>query len=185
MLSTAIKAEPISYSERVDQAIAFAAIAHAGQRRKYTGEPYICHPIEVMQLVALANGEEDLLIAAVLHDVIEDTPVTHREIRRRFGERVEAIVVGLTEVPIDGNRATRKNAERVRLSLESAEVQIIKCADLISNTLSIVEHDPGFARVYLREKTQLLVSMTKAQAHPLWLQASAQIQEINHAQHEK
>lgn len=147
----------------LDSAIAFAALAHAGQKRKYTGEPYICHPIEVMTIVhRYHRDDEDMLVAAVLHDVLEDCPVFPREIERRFGSAVLDMVVGLTEVPIVGNRATRKAAERDRLAEQPPAVQTIKCADLISNTKSITQHDPKFAKVYLAEKRELHAVLTKA-----------------------
>jgi (p)ppGpp synthase/HD superfamily hydrolase len=153
----------------IDTAIAFAAMAHAGQKRKYTADPYIVHPIEVMQIVrSVAPNREDMAIAAVLHDVIEDTPVTDREIERRFGADVARMVVGLTEVPVDGNRAARKVAECLRLGTESADVQTIKVADLISNTSTIAQFDPKFAKTYLAEKRALLHALTKADAHLLW-----------------
>lgn len=146
----------------IDSAIAFAALAHAGQKRKYTFEPYIVHPIEVMRLVMTVDHCEEMLVAAILHDVIEDTPVGQREIERRFGPAVLELVLDLTKVPVEGNRATRMAAERDRLALASWAAQTIKVADLISNTSTITKYDPGFARVYLPEKAALLEVLTKA-----------------------
>lgn len=147
----------------IDQAIAFAAIAHAGQKRKYTDDPYIVHPIEVMQIVrSVEPNREDMAVAAVLHDVLEDTPVTHRELYRRFGEHIYFLVQGLTEVPVEGNRKVRKAAECERLAQQPPEVQTIKVADMLSNTSTIVRHDRKFAKVYLAEKRQLLNVLTRA-----------------------
>lgn len=148
----------------IDEAIAFAATAHAKQKRKYDDLPYIVHPIEVMSLVHLhaANPTPEMLVAAVLHDVVEDTPVGLKTIERRFGPTVAAYVDGLTDKftsPDEGNRKQRKRKERERLAGACFEVQTIKYADLISNTGSIVKHDKNFARVYLREKEELLLSM--------------------------
>lgn len=159
----------------IDSAIAFAALAHAGQKRKFTNEPYIVHPIEVMRIVSCVTTDEDMLIAAVLHDVVEDTLVTNREIERRFGARVSQLVTDLTEVPTEGNRATRKAAEARRLAETSADAQTIKCADLISNTRTITEHDPGFAKIYMAEKRLLLTVLTGADAI-LHAEASAQVE---------
>lgn len=140
----------------LDSAIAFAALAHAGQRRKYTNEPYIVHPIEVMTILhQYFPDREDMLTAAVLHDVLEDTLVAERDIQRRFGPTVLRLVVGMTEVSIAGNRAKRKAAEVERLASEPAEVHSIKLADLISNSRTIVPHDPNFAKIYLAEKRTL------------------------------
>lgn len=151
----------------LDSAIAFAATAHAGQLRKGGLTPYIVHPLEVMQLVQQhATGEvtEDMLIAAVLHDVVEDTPVGLETIERRFGKGVAGLVDELTDKFIDpalGNRAARKQMERERLAVISVEAQSIKYADLISNTSSIVAVEPGFAHTYLREKELSLEAMTR------------------------
>jgi len=159
----------------LDQAIAFAAIAHAGQRRKYTGDPYIVHPLEVMSIVRTVSDREDMAVAAVLHDVVEDTPVTLREIERRFGASVSLFVDELTEVATTGNRAQRKAAECRRLNQVSAEAQTIKVADLISNTRTIARYDPNFAKVYLTEKRALLDVLNEADFR-LILQAEAQLE---------
>jgi len=162
----------------IDQAIAFAAIAHAGQKRKYTGDPYIVHPLEVMSIVRTVEPDrEDMAVAAVLHDVVEDTPVTLREIERRFGADIGFMVKELTDVAIEGNRAMRKAADRARLAAAPYEVQTIKVADLISNTSTIVQFDPKFAKTYLEEKRLLLEVLTEAHAHLIW-QAQARLSSV-------
>src|SRR3546814_14199201 len=70
----------------------------------------------------------------------------------------------LTDQFHEGNRAARKSAEAVRLSSVSRDAQTIKLADFISNTRSILRHDPGFAKVYLKEKAQVLAVMTSGDA---------------------
>lgn len=153
----------------LDSAIAFAAIAHADQRRRYTLDPYIVHPLEVMSIVRTVEPDrEDMAVAAVLHDVLEDTPVSRREIERRFGAEVAEMVVGLTDVATEGNREQRKAADRLRLAATPYEVQTIKVADMISNSRTIVPFDPHFAKSYLREKRLLLTAMTEAHAHLVW-----------------
>jgi hypothetical protein len=150
--------------KQLDSAIAFAATAHAGQVRKYDGLPYIVHPLRVMTILheTASIVSEDQMVAAVLHDVVEDTPVTIENIERRFGSGVAALVFDLTDQyvhPSQGNRAARKAAERFRLGKISGPAQDIKLADLIDNTASIALHDPGFARTYLREMELLLEVM--------------------------
>jgi (p)ppGpp synthase/HD superfamily hydrolase len=85
-------------------------------------------------------------------------------IRAEFGSKVSDLVGWLTDVsrPEQGNRATRKAIDRAHTASAPSEAQTIKLCDLISNTRSIVEHDPEFARVYLAEKRLLLEVMTKA-----------------------
>lgn len=148
-------------SDLVARAQSFAADAHGGiaHTRKYTDEPYINHPIEVMEIVRGVEHTDEMLAAALLHDTVEDTPVTQEDIEREFGPIVAKLVHELTDQCTEGNRFARKAAEAERLGTISSQAQTIKLADFISNSRSIVEHDPGFARVYLREKLQALAVM--------------------------
>ena len=150
----------------VERAKVFATAAHAavGQTRKYTGEPYVVHPIEVASLVESVGGTEAMVAAALLHDVLEDTGVTVDVLEEQFGSEVADLVLWLTDVsnPNDGNRSTRKALDRQHSAAAPAAAQTIKVADLISNTRSIVAHDPGFAKVYLEEKRLLLEVLTRA-----------------------
>lgn len=150
----------------VRKAQKFATRAHKGQVRKYTGEPYIVHPIAVAETVRIHGGSDEMVAAAMLHDTIEDTDVTYEDIHKEFGVTVAGLVRELTDTsrPSDGNRAARKGIDRRRLAKASADAQTIKLADLIDNTTSIVAHDPGFARIYLKEKAALLKVMTKGLA---------------------
>ena len=145
-------------------ALAFALAAHGDQKRKYTKEPYIVHPVAVAQLVAQHGGTVNMIRAALLHDTIEDCFVAHAMLLRQFGADVADMVYDLTERewPDEVNRAGRKSMECGRLSRVSANSQTIKVADLIDNTKSIVEHDPGFARIYLVEKIALLKALDRA-----------------------
>jgi (p)ppGpp synthase/HD superfamily hydrolase len=145
----------------------FATAAHEAikQKRKYTGEPYIVHPAEVVQILIEHFGSQEnslLLQAAWLHDVLEDTGVTLPIIVSHFGNDVALIVDELTEKAklSDGNRAKRKAMECARLATVSMEAQNVKLADLISNTKSIIAEDPAFAVTYLREKASLIKVLT-------------------------
>ena len=160
----------------IERAALFSRAAHqaVGQRRKYTGEPYWQHPVAVAETVsAVEMATPEMIAAAHLHDVLEDTAVTALDIEECFGLRVAVLVQELTDQFIDpeiGNRAHRKALERDRLAQVSPEAQTIKYADLIDNTVSIVARDRGFARVYLAEKRLLLEVMT-AGDQALWRQA--------------
>jgi (p)ppGpp synthase/HD superfamily hydrolase len=148
------------------EAMIFAREVHKDQRRKYTGNPYVDHLAEVAGIIATVptGGPvfQDYMIAtAWLHDCVEDQGVTETTLFERFGWAVTHAVLALSDMEV-GNRAVRKAASRVRLAAAPAWVQTIKCADLISNTSSIVEHDRKFAAVYLEEKRLLLDVMTRA-----------------------
>jgi (p)ppGpp synthase/HD superfamily hydrolase len=149
---------------RKAQVYAMAAHAAVGQRRKYTGEPYIVHPAEVAKIVAGVPGSTpDMVAAAWLHDVVEDTGCTFNDIHMGFGIDIATLVGWLTDVskPEDGPRWFRKKMDREHTAQAPAEAQTIKLADLISNTKSIMAHDPKFAKVYLEEKRLLLEVMTR------------------------
>lgn len=151
------------------EAIIFAAKAHQGQKRKYTGEDYIVHPLEVARMVAQANCDLEIVISAVLHDTVEDCGVSLREIELRFGKRVAQTVEMLTDVskPEDGNRAVRKTIDREHTAKASKDAMVVKICDLIDNTKSIVEHDKDFAKIYLKEKL-LLLEVLKGADDYLW-----------------
>jgi (p)ppGpp synthase/HD superfamily hydrolase len=158
----------------IHRAISFATDAHAGQVRKYTGDPYIEHPLSVMAILQSVNADEELLIAAVLHDVVEDTPVELETVEAVFGERVAQLVDDLTDRsrPDDGNRRVRKQIDLEHTAQASPDAKTIKLADLIDNTGNIVQHDPGFAKRYMKEKQNLLQVLTEG--HPeLWSRANA------------
>lgn len=160
------------------RAAAYATRKHEGQKRKYTGEPYILHCLEVSRLVAEAGGTAEMVAAAVLHDVVEDTTATFEEIEELFGPEVTGLVKGVTDIskPEDGNRAHRKAIDREHIAKGTPEIKTIKLADIISNTATVVEHARGFARYYLREKEQLLFVLAEG-APVLLMRAQAQIKE--------
>ncbi len=152
----------------VEKARIFATAAHGAvaQLRKYTNEPYIVHPTEVVSIVKTVSHTPEMLAAAWLHDVVEDTGVTIETIRAEFGEEISELVGWLTDVsrPEQGNRATRKAIDRAHTAMAPASAQTVKLADLISNTRSIMAHDEKFAKTYLEEKRLLLEVMTKGDA---------------------
>jgi (p)ppGpp synthase/HD superfamily hydrolase len=149
-------------SSNIQRAKEFATKAHGTQVRKYTGEPYINHPIEVATLVARYGATEDVVVAALLHDVVEDTDVTLAEIAEAFGQNVASLVEQVTDVSMSStaNRASRKALDRAHLARSSHYAASIKLADLISNAKDIGIADPKFAKVYMAEKRALLGVLT-------------------------
>lgn len=160
----------------IDQAYRFAVNAHGDQKRKYTGEPYVNHCVEVAKIVQSAGGDIEMICAALLHDTIEDTPVTHEELVKEchgFYAGIADLVLWLSDVskPEDGNRAVRKTIDRIRIGQAPARAKTIKLADLISNSASIINHDPKFAKTYLAEK-RLLLNVLKEGDSTLWSRAN-------------
>lgn len=150
------------------QAMMFAREVHKTQRRKYTRNPYADHLAEVAGIVATVADShqfyvtpETMISVAWLHDCMEDQGITFYELEKRFGNCIATGVEWLSDME-SGNRKTRKALARERLAKAPPWIQTIKCADLISNTSSIVMHDPKFAVTYLEEKRLLLEVLTGA-----------------------
>jgi hypothetical protein len=144
----------------IKRAKTFAIQAHRNilQVRKHTGHPYEVHLKAVAQLVKEVEGDDGMIAAAWLHDVVEDTPTTLDEVEQAFGPDVAALVADLTDVshPSDGNRAARVALNRVHSAQASSRAKTIKLADLIDNARDICKHDPKFAPVFLAEMAALL-----------------------------
>ncbi len=125
--------------------------------RKYTGEPYIHHPAEMVGMFySLMSGiltaqDMDTYCSIIwLHDVIEDCGVTKEQLIERFNLSIANGVQWLTDNEV-GNRATRKRLARERLSKAPSAIQTIKCLDLWSNSTTIFIHDEKFAVTYAQE----------------------------------
>ena len=156
-------------------ALVFATAAHAavGQMRKYSDDPYIVHPIRVATTVAKFGGTDEMIAAAYLHDVVEDTGVSIVDIQDMFGTDVALIVDGLTDVskPEDGNRVVRKAMDRAHSAGATYEAQFVKCADIIDNASDIGDNDPSFNVVYCKEMVALLEVLDKVKDEPIYAAA--------------
>lgn len=162
-----------------NRAHAFAKIAHGEQKRKYTGLPYVHHCEMVASRMMNLGCGDDLICAAFLHDVVEDTHTTEADLRRFFSKKVCDLVMEVTDVskPEDGNRATRKEMDRQHLEKASPEAKTLKLADLIDNMYDIVEHDPHFSKVFMKEAEALVEALWDATEQSLWQQAKWMIEE--------
>lgn len=126
---------------RFEEALVFAAQKHNGQTRKKTDIPYIAHLLSVAALVLEAGGDEDLGIAALLHDVVEDcggAPMLE-EVRRRFGARVAHVVAGCTDTDQSPKPPWRARKEQYlrHLQLADEDVRLVSAADKLHNLRSI------------------------------------------------
>jgi len=132
----------VKLGPRFLRAFLFAAEKHAGQRRKASTIPYIAHLMGVASLVLEAGGDEDLAIAALLHDVVEDcggAPML-KEVRRRFGKRVANIVDGCTDADTYPKPPWRERKEDYLRHLRNADqdTRLVSAADKLHNVRSIL-----------------------------------------------
>ena len=123
-------------NERLNLAIRFAVDCHAGQVRKGTTIPYIVHPLEVLSILMRMNADNDLMIAGVLHDTVEDTDATIDQIAELFGNDVATLVAHHTE---DKRKSWRERKEHAINALAEADhrVKMLVMADKLSNLRSI------------------------------------------------
>jgi guanosine-3',5'-bis(diphosphate) 3'-pyrophosphohydrolase len=159
----------------LEQVKAFATKAHGEQRRKFADEPYIAHPIRVMEICAAHTKDVAVLAAALLHDVLEDTAVKKDELQvflngvmdSTKAQRTLLLVDELTDRYVKANypqwnRRKRKSKETERLEKTSAESQTIKYADIIDNSAEIAHQETDdFAIVFLKECQALLKRLDK------------------------
>jgi hypothetical protein len=130
-------------TRRFKRALIFAARAHAGTNRKGTTIPYITHPVQVARILEGYGFDEDLVIAGLLHDVIEDENVPPEKLDEHFGCRVRALVCAVTEKKADESGAARPWGVRKREQLDhlnsaAPEIAALKAADALHNLTTIV-----------------------------------------------
>lgn len=168
-------------SDLIEKAKQFATDAHASidQQRKYSRDPYIVHPQRVAATVATVTDDEAIIAAAWLHDVVEDTPITIEQIESEFGNDVANLVSDLTNASKreDGNRAERKAIDRAHTAAADPRAKTVKLADLIDNLPDLAENDPGFARIYVKEK-ELQLALLKEGDRELWKRAEQIVDRI-------
>ncbi|MEW6745157.1 MAG: HD domain-containing protein [Planctomycetota bacterium] len=132
----------MAYGERFEEALQLAARLHRLQVRKSTGIPYITHLLAVAAMVGEEGGTEDEVIAALLHDAVEDQGgrATLEVIRERFGETVAAIVHASSDAEVTPKPPwrQRKEAYLAHLAEASPSVRLISCADKLHNARSIL-----------------------------------------------
>lgn len=128
----------------LDRAITFAVKAHQGMERKGKGFPYIVHPMEAVCIVATMTNDQELLAAAALHDVIEDTDTTADDLKKEFGERVAMLVEAESDDKTGGSKTEtwhqRKQDTLDRLRNADLDIKIVALGDKLSNMRAIA-HD--------------------------------------------
>lgn len=155
-------------------ALEFCIVAHEGQKRKYSGVPFHEHPIAVATMLKeiIPGCPQDVIDAAYLHDVLEDTKYTVHDLREAgFNEHVILFVVECTNVysKCGLGRSMRKYMESKRVMTITTDAKTIKIADSIHNMRDFIQQDPKFARdVYLPEKRKLLDNALRCGDSTLW-----------------
>jgi len=137
-----------TFSPVIDRALAVSATAHRHQERKGSQVPYIIHPVHVAILLMRHDFPEEVIVAAILHDVVEDTTVTIDEIGSEFGAEVARLVAAVSEQKQEGNQPlpwrTRKEAQLDRLRSADRNTAALKTADAIHNLRATLT---DFARI--------------------------------------
>ena len=155
----------------IDRAIAVACEAHAGQKR-YSGDDYVCHPLRVAAILAGLGMDTETIIAAVLHDVVEDTPLELSDIEREFGSSVAQLVDGVTKITkMPFSTKEEQQAENVRKMLlamsQDVRVIIIKLADRLHN----MRTNSGWYEQKRRDKARETLDIYAPIAHRLGIRA--------------
>ncbi len=154
-------------NQQILKASEYAAMAHTGQVRKFTGEPYIQHCYNVRDLVASVIDNQDAICAAVLHDTIEDTEICYQDIVDNFGDSVAGMVASLTTV--DGRCSVAYN---LMLKGIDADVQTVKLADILDNLSGAWDAEPEFLERWIPKKAAQLRVLTRG-SHSLRVRAMA------------
>lgn len=126
----------------LDRAIIFAVKAHANTERRGKGMPYIVHPMEAVAIASSITDDQEILAAAALHDVVEDTGISADEIEREFGKRVADLVLDESDITIEGKSETASWHERKQFAIDhlkkaSHDAKIVAISDKLSNMRTI------------------------------------------------
>jgi (p)ppGpp synthase/HD superfamily hydrolase len=137
---------PAAQVETIMRAYEFGADAHEGQKRK-TGEPYISHPVAVAQSLAEMHLDSEAIMAAILHDTVEDTEATIKDVEESFGEEVALLVDGVSKLDqIQFRSRAEAQAESFRkmmlAMIEDIRVILVKLADRLHN-MKTLDAMPG------------------------------------------
>jgi guanosine-3',5'-bis(diphosphate) 3'-pyrophosphohydrolase len=170
---------PAADADAVARAAAFAIEWHGAQTRP-TGAPYAEHLLEALEVLVRGAGVTDpeILQAAVLHDVVEDTPCAIDDVRREFGPRVAELVDWVTkpDPPAGGDRTAAKEAYLTRLQDAPDDAIVVKLADRVSNVQTLRNLRPPKQRQYYAETVRYIIPLAAqrqwwAQWYASWQQA--------------
>ena len=171
---------------KLEKAIIYATVMHQGMVRKFSGIPFILHPMEVAQILSTMTDDEEIITAGILHDIVEDTDGTLEEIQKRFGERVALLVSSESEneYPDEERSATwkRRKEESLLVLKNSTDigVKMLWLADKLANIRSLAgeysekgeaiwqtlhQHDPEMQHWYYQSVAEMVeLSLNKTGA---------------------
>ena len=152
---------PIPFS--IVKAHAFALERHKGQKRKGTGEPYIHHPERVVYILSLYMEDTDILTAAMLHDIVEDTHATQQDIYSVFGDKIGSLVEELTIDPYASKILGKKMYLSNSVNTMTSDAFTIKLADRLDNVISLIDDrlDIDFVRWYHKETSFIMNNLNR------------------------
>ncbi len=180
----------------LDHAIIFATKAHSGMTRKGTNVPYIVHPIEAAAIVSAMTDDEEIMAAAVLHDVLEDTEATREELLARFGRRITDLVMNESEdkrrgLPPELTWKTRKQETITFLETKAdRDAKMLALADKLSNLRAIYRDqciigDKVWERFNEKDKNMhawmyrsIDAALSELQDHPTWQEYHRLVKEV-------
>ena len=180
----------------LDHAIIFATKAHSGTTRKGTNVPYIVHPIEAAAIVSAMTDDEEVIAAAVLHDVIEDTEATREDLLARFGRRITDLVMNESEdkrrnLPAALTWKTRKQETITFLQTRAdREAKMLALADKLANLRAIYRDqciigDKVWERFNEKDKNMhawmyrsIAEALKELSDHPMWQEYSRLVNQV-------
>ncbi len=177
---------------RIEEAIIYATIMHSGKVRKFGNKPFILHPLEVAQILSTLTDDEEVIVAGILHDVVEETDGTLDEVEKRFGKRVAMLVSSETESKFPGEdpsstwKRRKEGSLRVLQNSEDTGVKMVWLADKLANIRSLAglfaekgeafwqelhQKDPEVHRWYYLKVAELLeISLNRTAAFKEYIQ---------------
>lgn len=158
----------------MNQVIQFGQQKHAGQVRKFSGQPYFTHPSQVAEIVKQFSKDPEIIAAAYLHDTLEDTETTYDEIAVSFSTRVADLVQELTSVKEDSQKLGKAVYLSQKLNQMSPEALLIKLADRLDNVSDLGTTSESFSEKYKKETRYILENLRR----PLDASHSAIIKQI-------
>ncbi|MHA1300458.1 MAG: HD domain-containing protein [Candidatus Helarchaeota archaeon] len=145
----------------MNKAKKFAEEKHKNQKRKYHDEPYISHPLRVMEELKNYTNDEDMLIAALLHDTIEDTETTYEEILKEFGVRVANFVMELTSDKNEAKKIGKDTYLANKMNNMSEKAFLIKLCDRFDNVSGLEGEPKDFVDRYKKETANILKNIKR------------------------